>query len=247
LCNVGRTPGSLFCGTHKPNDEDCGSRATKKSKYKDVKVERIPCPLDPSHSIYKHDLDKHLKICNIKTNENKMEKELFFCLNCNSGYNMDNNDNNNNKDNHDNNHITDNSHNDNDFNTNNNDDNSNDNDSMVCPDLLLLKIEKCYNSLVDTEEFSLLIDENDSHDDDDDENDDNDDNDNNKNENNDDSNSNNDSNNYNNGCYNNDNDKNDNNGTTLASISKVSYNLLESRITAAVSGTYTYICVYMYI
>lgn len=227
LCNVGRTLGSLFCGTHKPNDEDCGSRANKKSKYKDLKVERIPCPLDPSHSIYKHDLDKHLKICNIKTNENKMEKELFFCLNCNGGNNID--------------HSNDNNDNYNDV-DNNNDNNSNNINNTICPDSLLLKIEKCYSNLVSNGELLLLNDDNYSHD-----NNENDDNDDDKIDHNNDiitikydteinseiKNGHGDDNGFNN------NDKND---TALASMSQVSYTLLEARITAAVSGMYIRTC-----
>jgi hypothetical protein len=242
LCNVGRTPGSLFCGTHKPNDEDCGSRANKKSKYKDLKVERIPCPLDPSHSIYKHDLDKHLKICNIKTNENKMEKELFFCLNCNSGNNIDhNNDNNNN-----------NSSNDNDNNNIKNIDNGyNDNDvnNIVCPDSLLLKIEKCYSNLVRNGELLLLNDDNYSHDNNDDDNDDNTDHKNNITTIKNDTEINPEIKNGNGNVSNDDSDSNNNgnNDTALASMSQVSYTLLESRITAAVSGIYVSVFIYVYI
>jgi hypothetical protein len=244
LCNVGRTPGSLFCGTHKPNDEDCGSRANKKSKYKDLKVERIPCPLDPSHSIYKHDLDKHMKICNIKTNENKMEKELFYCLNCNSGNNIDHN----NSDNKDNS-------NDNDNNNNkniDNGDNNNDINNIVCPDSLLLKIEKCYSNLVSNGELLLLNDYNYSHD----KNDKDDDGDNtchnnttiNKSDNENNLEIRNGNGNDDNGCNddssNNKNDNNDINDTALTSMSQVSYTLLESRITAAVSGMYILTCMY---
>jgi hypothetical protein len=57
----------------------------KKSKYKNVELERIPCPIDPSHSIYKHNLPLHSKICNVKTRQLEMKEEAFYCLDCNSG------------------------------------------------------------------------------------------------------------------------------------------------------------------
>jgi len=47
-------------------------------------VERIPCPIDPSHTIYKHDLSQHLKICNIRTREAEMLKSPYYCLDCNA-------------------------------------------------------------------------------------------------------------------------------------------------------------------
>ena len=64
---------------------DGGNRAMKKSKYKNVELERIPCPIDPSHSIYKHNLPLHSKICNVKTRQLEMKEEPFYCLDCNSG------------------------------------------------------------------------------------------------------------------------------------------------------------------
>ena len=91
----------------------------KKSKFKNVLLERIPCPIDPSHSIYKHNLLLHSKICNIRTRQLEMREEEFYCLNCNSGNNKSNSDNNNNSN------IN---HNDNDNNnSNNNYDNKNNN------------------------------------------------------------------------------------------------------------------------
>jgi U11-48K-like CHHC zinc finger len=64
---------------------DGGNRAMKKSKYKNIELERIPCPIDPSHSIYKHNLPLHSKICNVKTRQLEMKEEAFYCLDCNSG------------------------------------------------------------------------------------------------------------------------------------------------------------------
>lgn len=56
--------GSDYCGEHIPNTidsahEDSYIPADKKSK-------RIPCPLDPKHTVYAWNVHKHLMICNAK-------------------------------------------------------------------------------------------------------------------------------------------------------------------------------------
>ena len=60
----------------------------KKSNFKNVQLERIPCPIDPSHTIYKHNLVLHSKICNVRTKQLEMKEEYFYCLDCNSGPNI---------------------------------------------------------------------------------------------------------------------------------------------------------------
>lgn len=57
----------------------------KKSKFKNILLERIACPVDPSHTIYKHNLLLHTKICNVKTRLTEMKEEQFYCQDCNSG------------------------------------------------------------------------------------------------------------------------------------------------------------------
>ena len=64
----------------------------KKWKFKNILLERIPCPIDPSHSIYKHNLLLHSKICNIRKRQLEMREEAFYCLNCNSGVNSSSSD-----------------------------------------------------------------------------------------------------------------------------------------------------------
>ena len=112
----------------------------KKSKFKNVLLERIPCPIDPSHSIYKHNLLLHSKICNIRTRQLEMREEEFYCLNCNSGNNKSNSDNNNNSNinhndndnnNSNNNNDNNNIHHDNNSNNNNNNNNNNDNNNKI--------------------------------------------------------------------------------------------------------------------
>lgn len=81
FCNLEKCPNSLYCGTHRPQDELNASNITNGNSEQ----ERIPCPIDPSHSIYKHKLKSHLLICNVVQREEVMSKEQFYCSNCNSG------------------------------------------------------------------------------------------------------------------------------------------------------------------
>ena len=68
FCGVARIYDSLFCGTH------CIDQC-----------ERIPCPVDSTHTIFKNKTEQHVKICNASKDQRKMETESFYCLNCNSG------------------------------------------------------------------------------------------------------------------------------------------------------------------
>ena len=93
LCNVARTPGSLYCGVHQPQNA-CGvtsKRVTKSLKHSNgINVERVPCPLDPSHSVYKHNLESHLKICNVTFLQGTLEKDGLYCFDCNSSVDIEN-------------------------------------------------------------------------------------------------------------------------------------------------------------
>lgn len=75
FCGVAKVANSCFCGAHGSEIDD--QNATKR--------ERIPCPVDPSHSIYKDKEEVHVKICNAAKQRRQMESEPYFCYNCNSG------------------------------------------------------------------------------------------------------------------------------------------------------------------
>ena len=117
---------------------DAGNRAVKKSKFKNILLERIACPVDPSHTIYKHNLLLHTKICNVKTRLTEMKEEQFYCQDCNSGLtNAQNNAD-----------ITDNS---------TAYDIPEPHDIPGCdPDLLYSKIKECYRRLELAKELSFL-------------------------------------------------------------------------------------------
>lgn len=46
---------------------------------------RVPCTIDPSHSVYLFDLEKHVKICNKKKALDRIQSHPYFTLNINSG------------------------------------------------------------------------------------------------------------------------------------------------------------------
>ncbi|KAH8407241.1 hypothetical protein KR222_011125 [Zaprionus bogoriensis] len=62
-CKMTPNKGSAFCGAHEP--------ATAES-LEDSEAERIPCPLDPKHTVFKRKLAKHLTICNAREQTNAL-------------------------------------------------------------------------------------------------------------------------------------------------------------------------------
>ncbi|XP_017046704.1 tRNA:m(4)X modification enzyme TRM13 homolog [Drosophila ficusphila] len=67
-CKMTANKGSPFCGAHAPptvapSDEKSGE---------DSHQDRIPCPLDPKHTVFKRKLAKHLTICNARDQESSL-------------------------------------------------------------------------------------------------------------------------------------------------------------------------------
>lgn len=50
--------GKEYCGEHEPFKQETAEELTE--------ADRIPCPLDGKHSVYRKNLEKHLKICNAR-------------------------------------------------------------------------------------------------------------------------------------------------------------------------------------
>jgi hypothetical protein len=87
-----RAPNSLFCGNHRPvtETESLPSRVLKKAKKEGQStVIRIPCPIDNTHTIFQHDLEHHMAICNTAARTAEMQSQPYYCENCNSGFNID--------------------------------------------------------------------------------------------------------------------------------------------------------------
>ncbi len=87
LCTLDRNPSSQFCGVHlfAGIGKAVGNGDQDSTEIVD---ERVPCPLDPSHCVYKKRLQSHLQVCNVVRNENEIAKEPFYSKNLNSGNNQ---------------------------------------------------------------------------------------------------------------------------------------------------------------
>mmetsp|Transcript_13387 Transcript_13387/g.20132 ORF Transcript_13387/g.20132 Transcript_13387/m.20132 type:complete len:391 (+) Transcript_13387:36-1208(+) len=89
LCNIGRSPGSMYCGNHRLTSDDIPARVLNDAKaVGSTEITRIPCPIDPSHTIFSHNVNAHIKVCNTGARNALMEKQPYFCKDCNTGYNV---------------------------------------------------------------------------------------------------------------------------------------------------------------
>lgn len=76
FCKMTVAKGKEYCGEHEPAVKTDGNEESSTDS------ERIPCPLDGKHTIYKKNLRKHLKICNARPSENLPE---YIQKNVNAG------------------------------------------------------------------------------------------------------------------------------------------------------------------
>ncbi|XP_060546037.1 tRNA:m(4)X modification enzyme TRM13 homolog isoform X2 [Pantherophis guttatus] len=68
FCKMVPAQGRRFCGEHSAEEEE-------------HKRKRIPCPLDPKHTVYEDQLQKHLKKCNSR----EKPKPVYFAKDINAG------------------------------------------------------------------------------------------------------------------------------------------------------------------
>ncbi|KAH8361878.1 hypothetical protein KR200_006262 [Drosophila serrata] len=66
-CKMTANKGSPFCGAHAPPTAVATENVDGTGE--DSFQERIPCPLDPKHTVFKRKLAKHLTICNARDQE----------------------------------------------------------------------------------------------------------------------------------------------------------------------------------
>lgn len=85
LCNVSRCPESMYCGNHRPVEEGASWRVLKEAANKHSDFARIPCPVDPTHSIYLHNLKSHTIRCTIRKGQDSMQFLPYYSQDCNSG------------------------------------------------------------------------------------------------------------------------------------------------------------------
>jgi len=70
-CGFPPPPGRKWCREHDP--ELSG------------RDERIPCPIDPSHKIFKRDLEAHLKVCETRKDRERVLSKPWYAEGCNAG------------------------------------------------------------------------------------------------------------------------------------------------------------------
>ncbi|NXI37560.1 TRM13 enzyme, partial [Galbula dea] len=68
FCKMIPAPGKRFCGEHGQHEKENDRK-------------RIPCPLDPKHTVYEDQLQKHLKKCNSR----EKPKPVYFVQDINAG------------------------------------------------------------------------------------------------------------------------------------------------------------------
>lgn len=74
FCASHALPGLQFCGNHKPL----------------AMQNRVPCPIDPSHTILQEDIDNHMKKCPAVKQLDRFEHQLYHRKGINAGSDDDN-------------------------------------------------------------------------------------------------------------------------------------------------------------
>jgi hypothetical protein len=80
LCNIARAGTSMYCGNHQSVVNDLSGDGTTDQ----TGAERIPCPIDSTHTIYKRNLKQHIKICTKQRQLDAMSEQRYFKQDCNS-------------------------------------------------------------------------------------------------------------------------------------------------------------------
>jgi hypothetical protein len=79
-------PPDVITGTSKDTQMSSIGKVEEGSLIQEEHI-RVPCPVDPSHSVYKHKLADHVKKCNTATRYQKLEQFVYYCKDCNTGQN----------------------------------------------------------------------------------------------------------------------------------------------------------------
>ncbi|KAH8383828.1 hypothetical protein KR009_010721, partial [Drosophila setifemur] len=83
-CKMTANKGSPFCGAHAPPTP--ATTSTDENSIGDSHQVRVPCPLDPKHTVFKRKLAKHLTICNARDQESELP---YIVKNINSGEDLE--------------------------------------------------------------------------------------------------------------------------------------------------------------
>jgi hypothetical protein len=80
-CSMRPGPGKHFCGVHEAEGADGSAMAGAAAGRK----KRVPCPLDPSHTVFAHDVERHVKVCVAGRQQREAEAQPYFWRGLNSG------------------------------------------------------------------------------------------------------------------------------------------------------------------
>eukprot|EP01047_Picozoa_sp_COSAG01_P050810 COSAG01_NODE_5174_length_4433_cov_2.338486_1_plen_449_part_00 len=80
-CSMRPGPGKHFCGVHEAEGADGSAMAGAAAGRK----QRVPCPLDPSHTVFAHDVERHVKVCVAGRQQREAEAQPYFQRGLNSG------------------------------------------------------------------------------------------------------------------------------------------------------------------
>ncbi len=86
-CTVPRLPTSNYCGNHQmlePGYEDKKVPTSNAAAQRGSR-RRVPCPLDPLHTVYERDLPRHLRVCNVAKDKKSLAHTPFYRPGINSG------------------------------------------------------------------------------------------------------------------------------------------------------------------
>ncbi|KAL9645690.1 hypothetical protein ABK040_003423 [Willaertia magna] len=96
FCNKQQAPNSNYCHTHlhlQDTANNNNNEITKESSSEQQnqttendKQKRVPCPIDPSHTVYEHRLKKHIKICNKSKSQQQMKQQAYYMKNINYNF-----------------------------------------------------------------------------------------------------------------------------------------------------------------
>ena len=91
-CSMQRLSNSSYCGVHADASLSLSARTAEGAVDEGAapaaaRKERVPCPIDPSHTVYRHNLKAHVRICTRAKQDLATQALPYFSRGINSGVN----------------------------------------------------------------------------------------------------------------------------------------------------------------